>query len=273
MDTTNPATPVIPAPTVQKSTTDEILKGLGINVTPQDPTKLFRKQKFIMVGDPKLGKTKFWASAGPKAYFLRTEAGHSHVSTVGEDCRSWADLVAARAKLMKAKNMLGALPFDIVVLDTGDRFVDLVNDDVISRARERFTKIEINSIGEIPEGVGWFMATTQVKQYLKQLEDLEIGVAIIFHVAQDERDDELTGKKYKKDQIGIGGKTGMALAGWPDHIMHVRAAYIGDQLVRKVVMRGSKTIQAGSRLKSMPPELRWVDDDQKNFDEFRKLFD
>lgn len=34
------------------------LESLGINMKPQDSTKLWSKQKFIMLGESKTGKTK-----------------------------------------------------------------------------------------------------------------------------------------------------------------------------------------------------------------------
>jgi hypothetical protein len=268
-------TPVtVIVPTVSPPPTDvnlAALAQLGFNMQMPELSKVWRKQKFVMLGEPKTGKTRFWASAGHKAYFIRTEPGHTHVQTLGEDCRTLGDIQAVRSRLMRAKTT-GVLPFDTIVIDTGDRMIDCIHENVLEMGREKFPKNQIEAIGDIPEGIGWFWASTKLKQLLKQFEELDCAIVIICHIAQDEREDELTKKKYKKDTIAIGGKTGKAISGWADHILHVRSAYVGDILARQMVTRGSKLVEAGSRLKEMAPVIQWVDDDAKNFTSFRNLF-
>lgn len=246
------------------------LESLGFNMVPQAPSKAWVRQKSIWLGESKVGKTKFWAQ-GDKTFFFRTEAGHNHVQTIGADCRDLSDVLAWKSKLMQAK-AAGIMPFDTIVIDTGDRLLDYITDDVIAWAKERYPKNDINSIGEIPEGVGWFQLKTRTNMILKQLEELGCHIVIIFHVAQDQRED-VGGKKYVKDTINVGGKSGKAILAWADHIMHVRATYVGETLVRKVVCRGSKVLEAGTRCETIPPELMWTADDKKNYEEFRKLFD
>jgi hypothetical protein len=248
------------------------LESLGFNMTPQDATKAWKKQKFIMLGESKTGKTSFWASAECKSFFFRTEAGHNHVSTVGADCRNFADIMEWKGRLMQAKNA-GLFPFDAVVIDTGDRLIDYITEDVLDWARTKYSKNadNINSIGDIPEGNGWFLLKAKVNQFLKQLEELPCAVVLVFHTAQDTRTDEYN-KSYKKDTINVGGKAGTAILAWADHILNVRSMYVGETLARKMICRGSKTIEAGSRA-NLPPSITWTDDNAKNFSEFRKLFE
>lgn len=250
------------------------LESLGFNMRPQDPTKVWIKQKFIMLGESKCGKTRFWSSAGEKAFFFRTEAGHNHVSTIGADCRSFEDIMTWKTKLMQAKAH-GVFPFETVVVDTGDRLLDYLVDDVLDWARNKYSKQadSIVGIGDVPEGNGWFILKSKVNQFLKQLEELPCATVLIFHTAQDVRnDDGQTGKTYKKDTINVGGKTGTALLAWADHILHVRSVYVGDILARKLITRGSKTVEAGSR-SNLPQSITWKEDDSLNYAEFRKLFD
>ena len=246
------------------------LESLGINPKPQEPTKKFEKQKFIMLGESKTGKTMFWAKFN--AFFFRTEAGHNHVSTVGVDCHSFKEIMDAKTKLMQAK-AAGIFAWDVVVIDTGDRLIDYITDEVIEWAKTKYAKNadNINSIGDIPEGNGWFLLKQKVNQFLKQLEDLPCAVCIIFHTAQDTRTDEYN-KPYKKETINVGGKAGTAILAWADHILNIRSAYVGDILARKMICRGSKTIEAGSRA-NLPPSITWTDNVDKNVSEFRKLFE
>lgn len=248
------------------------MEALGFNMIPAEPSKKWTKQKFIMIGAAKSGKTKFWSENGDKTFWFRTEAGHNHVKTIGADIRDWADYEEWVGKLFKAKTA-GILPFDTIVIDTGDRFVDLITEKILEDARNKFTKMEINAIGDIPEGQGWFALKVKVNLTLKQLEELGCAVALIFHVGTDTLNEEADSKKtYKKETINIGGKAGTAILAWADHVMHIKTAYVGDMLARKLILRGSKTIEAGSRIKELPQSLPWSENDGDNYKKFRSLF-
>ncbi len=247
------------------------LESLGFNMTPQEPNKIWGKQKFITIGPSKSGKTKFWSYA-PNSFWFRTEAGHNHVKTVGQDIHDLKEFETWKTKLFQARNA-GISTFETICIDTGDRLLDFITEDIIEKARNKFTKMEINGIGDIPEGQGWYSLKTSVNLYLKQFEDLDCAVNINFHVGTDTLNEEGDSKKtYKKETINIGGKAGIALLAWADHILHIRSGYVGDMQARKLVMRGNKTVEAGTRLKELPASLPWSDDDAKNFENFRKLF-
>lgn len=246
------------------------MESLGFNMTPKPISKKWCDQKFIMLGESKVGKTMFWSKAGDRAFFFRTEAGHNHVQTVGADCRNLEDILEWKEKLMKAKSA-GIFPFEVIVVDTGDRFVDYVDESVLEWASAKYKK-EFSSIGDIAEGIGWFVRMNKINQILKQLEELGCAVCIIFHTSQDARTDE-AGKQYKKDTINVGGKAGTAILAWADTIINVRSVFVGDIMARKMLFRGSKTVEAGSRIKEIPQTITWVEDDAKNYVDFRKLFE
>jgi len=248
------------------------MESLGFNMKATEPSKSWRKQKFIMLGPGKSGKTKFWAESGDNAFWFRTEAGHNHVKTIGENILDYQDYEKWVNNLFKAKNA-GILPFDTIVIDTGDRWVDVHTEKVIEDARNKFTKMEINSIGDIPEGQGWFAQKTKINLALKQLEELNCAIVLIFHVGTDVLNEEGDTKKtYKKETINVGGKTGTAILAWADHILHLKTAYVGDLIARKMLVRGSKTIEAGSRIKDIPQSFVWSDNDADNYKKFRTLF-
>lgn len=247
------------------------LESLGFNMTPKGPSNVWREQKFIMLGESKVGKTEFWAD--PRNYFIRTEPGHGHVTTYGDDCRDMGDFHKIRAKLLAAK-AAGVLPFETVVIDTGDRFLDCITEDVLDWARQKYNKMadDITGIGDVPEGNGWFMLKQKTNMILKGLEELGCAVVLIFHVTQDQRDDEATKKKYTCATINVGGKSGKAILAWADHILHVKSMYVGEQIARAMITRQSKYTEAGSRLKTMPPQIPWGTDPKENYAKFRALF-
>lgn len=248
------------------------LESLGFNMVPQEPSKNFIKQKFILIGAGKSGKTKFLSCAGDKSFWFRTEAGHNHVKTIGADIHDLKEFEMWKSKLFQAKNA-GIFPFELIVVDTGDRLIDFISEDIIEKARAKFTKMDINGIGDIPEGQGWYSLKTTTNLILKQFEDLPCAVALIFHVGTDTLNEEGDTKKtYKKETINIGGKAGIALLAWADHILHIRTGFVGDMQARKLVLRGSKTVEAGSRIKDFPASMPWTEDDSKNYQNFRALF-
>lgn len=244
------------------------MESLGFNMAPRGVNKDWKSQKSILLGPSKSGKTSFLAEGKEKTFFFRTEAGHNHVETVGADIHDFDDFMEWKTKLMQAK-AAGILPFETVVIDTFDRFVDMIDQSIIEWANQKY-KRECESISDIPEGIGWFVRQNKINQVLKQLEELGCHIFLVCHVAQDTRKDE-AGKDYKKDTINIGGKAGNAMLQWVDHILHVRAAFVGDIQVRKLYTRGSKTVEAGSRM-NLPSPINWKEDNKANYTEFRALF-
>lgn len=245
------------------------LEQLGFDLKPKDITREWKKQKFITLGPSKSGKTTFWAQS-EKHFFLRTEAGHNHVKTVGADCRDYKELDGWITKLVQAK-AAGIFPFDLVCIDTGDRLLDYITEDILDWARNKYPKSDITGIGDVPEGNGWFMLKQKTNMLLNKLEDLPCAININFHTAQDTRNEEFDTKKtYKKDTINVGGKTGTAILAWADHVIHIKSAFVGEMLARKLILKGSKTVEAGSRANL--PNMDWSADDAKNFATFRALF-
>lgn len=245
------------------------LESLGLTA-PDKATEIcmdWTKQKFIMTGPSKSGKTKFWAM-NQKTYFVKLESGHNHVKHFGTECRSFAEIMTLKNKIFQATKA-GIWPYDTIVFDTGDRLLDFITEDVILLAQEKYKKQEINGIGDIPEGNGWFMLKTKVNLFLKQLEELPCAVVLIFHVTTDQREDQVG--KYTIETINVGGKSGKAILAWADHVLHIRATTVGTQAIRKMLTRGTRNIEAGNRA-GLPPEIAWTEDDKANFDKFRAFF-
>ncbi len=246
------------------------LESMGLTTTLSEVNLYWRFQKSIMLGPSKIGKTEFWAQGKEKTFFIKTEAGHNHVPHIGMECRSLDDFRAIMGKLLAA-NKAHIFPYDTVVLDTGDRMLNLIDVDCVDRGIEKYPNNEVNGVGDIPNGSGWFWRTCEINHMLAYLEELPCAVVIIFHVAQEERED-VVGRKYKCDTINLGGKAGKSLLGWADHILHMKTAVAGNDLVRKMVLKGTKNVEAGTRLAGAPSELRWGNDSAANYAEFRKLF-
>ena len=188
-------------------------------------------------------------------------------------CRSWADIRDTYLELYNA-NKDGKFPYDTVVIDTGDRLVKFAAEEVITRAKEKYKKEiadAINTLGDVPNGNGWYLNTELVSNVLAKFEAFPAAVVVIAHTDKKEIKSPTT--SIHKDTISIGGQTGTNMLYWADHVIHVRARQVGDEIQRNLRTMPTDTIEAGSRGKMIPDGLVWSKDPVKNYAEFRKLFD
>jgi hypothetical protein len=222
-----------------------------------------------MLGQAKSGKSEFW-SKGSRTLFIETEPGLNHLSVEKFPCRNWGDIRTAIGKLIKVKDHPD-FPFDTLVIDTMDRAADRAAQDVIERGQSKYPKNEINSIGDIPNGTGWFWQTTAVKDFLGALEVLPCATVLISHLKQTEVD-EIT-RKYTKWSISIGGQTGGGILHFVDHTIFLHCSQQGDKIVRTLKTKPTAVYEAGSRDGIIPDGMKWGDDAAANYTAFRKLFD
>lgn len=242
-------------------------------VLPQKPSEINKNwidQKIGMIGAPGIGKSQFW-SFGGKTLYIQTEAGLNHLAVMKLPCRAFQDLREILTALIQA-DQAGKFPYDTIVIDTIDELIDLVNEEVIRRGREKFSKIagDINSIGDVPNGAGWQWATEMTKMTLDKLEKLPACIVYIGHRNMVEV--KTATDKFHKASISIGGKTGQNLLAWPDHVLNVEAMWSGENLKRVVRTRPTQYIDAKSRGDVVPDGTVWESDMKVNYDKFRALF-
>lgn len=177
--------------------------------------------------------------------------------------------------LQKAK-VEGTFPYDTIVIDTIDRLVDRINDEVISKGQDKFKTVQIDAIGDIPNGAGWNWATTMLNGVLSGLENLPAAIIVIGHLALKEIS-QPNNVKLTKQTISIGGKTGAAIVAWTDHFLNIEGQQIGDKIKRVVRTLPTRTVEA----KSKGPELDrplipngwvWTENVKENYDKLRSYF-
>lgn len=227
-------------------------------------------QKVGMIGQAGIGKSEFW-SHGDKTLYIQTEAGLNHLSVMKIPCRSFADLKDILTALIQ-NQQAGKFIYDTIIVDTIDELIDLLNQEVIARGKEKFTKIasEINTIGDIPNGAGWQWATEMVKLTFDKLESLPACIVYVGHLAMVEV--KTATDKYHKSSISIGGKTGLNLIAWADHLLNIEATFKGKELVRTVRTRPTQYVDAKSRGNVVPDGWQWTADMKENYTKFRGLF-
>ncbi len=226
-------------------------------------------QKFLMLGQGGVGKSHFW-SCGKNVLFLQTEAGLNHLEVEAIPIRDWADFVEAGSLLVQELNKSGQLRWDTLVIDTVDNWINMANEEVVRAGREKFTKAEINSVGDIPNGAGWFQATNLVATYLRKLEALPMATVLIGHHNQ-KKVKEAT-REYDKNTISIGGNMGIQLLHWSDHTLYIEGKMVGENLKRKVWTLPSQLREGKSRGGLVPNGWEWEEDMGKNYEFLRKIF-
>ena len=78
------------------------------------PTFEFEKEKILLYGDWKVGKTQLASHLSENALFLATEKGQSKAAAYIQPCETWLDFMAA-TKEVKASDK-----FSFIVVDTID---------------------------------------------------------------------------------------------------------------------------------------------------------
>lgn len=225
-------------------------------------------QKFLMIGQGGIGKSEFWAQ-GEKTLFIECEPGLNFLEVIKTPVRCWNDFIELGTALHVA-NAAGTFPYDTIVIDTADKWIDKATEEVISRGRAKYDKIEINSIGDIPNGAGWYWATDLIDTYLDKLSRFPCAVVLIGHV--DNKKVKTQTAEYDRMSITIGGKMGTGLLHWADHTMHIQTVQQASTMRRIVRTKPTQSIEAKSRGGIIPDGWEWGDDMAKNYQKLRKLF-
>lgn len=222
-----------------------------------------------MIGPPKIGKSEFF-SYGDKTLYIQTEAGLNHLSVMKLPCREWQDFRDIYSALLKA-HQAKQFPYDTIVIDTVDNFIDCANTEVVSRGRNKFKAADVNVIGDIPNGAGWAWSTELVDNALAKLEELPACIVLIGHLDNKEIK-QPNNVSIHKQTISIGGKTGRSLVAWADHLINLESTFKSQELVRKVRTRPTATLDAGSRGNVIPDGWIWDSDNEVNYKKLRGLF-
>ena len=239
-----------------------------------EPTKKWEDQKFLRLGAGKTGKSHFW-SFGDKTLFIETEPGLGHLKVMKVPVRCFEDFREVFGELYKAE-AAGKLPYDTIIIDTVDKLVDITNEAVIGMARKKYSKsidkgLEINTIGDVPEGNGWAWATGLFHNAITKITELPAAIVLISHITSKKIKDGI--REYDKDTISIGGQTGTKLLHWADHTLHLRTSMKGDQIRRIIRARPTESMEAGSRGDIVPDGFELNGDMASCYKRLRQLFE
>mgnify|MGYP001596858466 CR=1 FL=1 len=240
------------------------------------PTKRWGEMRFLMMGQAGCGKSTFWANDA-NALFIDTEGNLSHLGVKKVACRSWGDFRDIYEALYVAAQTANGVPFpySTLIVDTADRWLALAEEEVIGRAREKYSaavSAKIFTIGDIPEGNGWAQTTKLVMTALDKLDQLPCALVLIAHVKQVKVEEPT--QKYDKETVSLWGGVGSNVLGWMKHTLHIQAMYVGDTLKRYIRTLPSKGLESKSHGGLVPDKTEWKTADLKaEWTTFRGLFE
>jgi hypothetical protein len=208
--------------------------------------------------------SEFW-SHGDKTLYIQCEPGLNHLSVMKLVCNSWDDFGDIYSELVKAE----PFPYDTIVVDTVDRLVDYANDKTVEMGREKFKAATIYTVGDIPNGAGWYWTKERINNALGKLNSLPACIVLIGHLTNKEVALE-NNVKMNMQTISLSPSTGSTICAWSDHILNIEGG--GKTGDRKVRTRPSASVMAGSRGDMVPENWVWTRDSKVNYEKFRSLF-
>ena len=232
-----------------------------------EPDNRWIAQKVGMIGAAGIGKSEFWSHGN--TLYLQCEAGLNHLKVMKVVIQSWDDFREAVGALIQA-NVKKEFPWDTVVIDTVDKLVDYANQESVARGKAKFKAIEVNTVGDIPNGAGWAWSQDLVENGLSKLEELPCAVVYIGHL--DNKEIKEPTRSIHKQTISIGGKMGGMLVAWTDHFLNIEAQITGGECKRRVRTLPTQTLDAKSRGGIVPDGWIWDANSKVNYDKLKSLF-
>lgn len=244
---------------------------LALPTTRSAPSKRWIDQRIMVIGQGGLGKSSL-LSHGEKTLFIDTEGGIEHLSVMKLRCETFEDF-RAQYLLLLAAATAGTFPYDTIVVDTLDKYISAAENDTVKWGRSKFTKSDIKTIGDVPEGQGWNRTKSAIMGGLENLAKLPAALVLITHPKTIKIEEPTA--KYDKETICAWGQLAPTVLGWMHHNLHIEARYgQGGALRRTVRTVPSKNMEAKSHGGIIPDGLEWKTADlAAEYAHLRSLFD
>lgn len=215
-------------------------------------------QIILIYGRAGIGKSTICASFD-KAIFLATEPGLNHLDVYSTPITSWSDFMLACKELAEGKH-----EFKTVVIDTVDRLIPLCQQFIEK-------KMEVEYIGDVPHGKGWFMVTSELSRVLTKLSQMPMGLVIVSHSKQEEVETKTA--KFSRFTIDIGGKNQNVILNLMDIILFMDSEMRKGEEVSVVRTKPSLYWEAKDKSKLLPDHIDFPPDQpEKAYEQIAKAF-
>ena len=218
---------------------------MAIQIEKTKKVKGFKGRKFLIHGEPKIGKTSL-ANEFPKPLFLATENGHSDLEECSKlTCNSWKAFLDACAIVGK-----GDHGYETIIVDTADRLAKYCREQVCQDNA-------MSHPADLPIGKGWSLVTDELDRVIDKLIKLPYTFIFITHSSKENIETN-TGRKYVRWNINIGGKNKNVFTDMADVILfitHGKDASGGD--IRVLKTQQNPSWEAGGRGNNLEPEIQF----------------
>lgn len=251
----------------------------GVPIRTMAEHKDMTRAKMIWKGPPKVGKTSTAAAIrtvsdkydlGLKPFFMLFEAGSDGVQVEGtsqscpvcegtgkagkKKCSECGGIGTTRKILSTRKEIrewfewVIKSPYNIVVIDTGDRFYQAIMDDVCVEMGI------VSPFGANDMGITWAVIFDEMRELLGILEAGNVGIIMCMHVYMQEK--RVSGGSIQQAVFNVPGKAKTYLAGFADQVLHFDIMPNPDGEGDKHVLIGEAQsgIEAGDRWGIFPAE-------------------
>lgn len=233
-------------------------------------TKQWRRQSFVVLGAPKLGKSELFA-AGEGSLFLDIEGGLNHLEVMKfPKDRPFVDYDELEGYIdqLVALKQGGKFPanVDTVVFDTATRLVNLATEKALELLNNKhkdknWQAIEEVTIGGDKGNPGWALRTNLVDNLIGKAKQLGCAIVIIAHMDTKKAKVDVNGTMVELDRqtISIGGNLGKAFLNNADHILNMVSKTESNGIINRVIRTlNTPTIEAGSRGLCIPDKWEMV---------------
>ncbi len=218
-------------------------KTMGLLPTEKSEKNLNLSDQIILVyGRAKIGKSTFCAQF-EDAIFLATEPGLNHLEVYKNNITSWQQFLGICGELAK-----GDHKFKTVVIDTIDQLIPLLMHHVEEEN-------EVDYIGDMPMGKGWFQVTQELSRTLIKLSTLPYGLILVSHAKQEEVETKTS--KFNRYTIDIGGKNQNAILNLMDMILFMDSEMRGGEEISVMRTKPSMYWQAGDKSKLLDTTIEF----------------
>lgn len=202
-------------------------------------------QIILVYGRAKIGKSTLCACFDD-ALFLATEPGLNHLEVSKMNITKWEDLLSACTDIANGKH-----EYKTIIIDTIDKLIPLC-----WRYIEK--KNDVEYIGDIPHGKGWFLSTQELSRVLVKLATLTYGLVLVSHSKQEEV--ETKTQKYSRFTIDVGGKNKNTVLNLMDIILFMDSEMRKGEEVSVVRTKPSLYWEAGDKSRLLPVNIEFPPD-------------
>ena len=219
-----------------------------LNLEPQKINRSLKGKYIFAYGQEKIGKTTL-ISSFPRSLILSFEPGANALDGVFvQQIDSWADFKIAIKQLQNSKVKDR---YDFIGIDTVDVAYELCEEYICQQNM-------VENIKDIPWGQGHAMLKKEFGKAFRTIAKAGYGLIFISHAAEQTNKD-YRGEEYAKIIPAAPNKARDIVNKLVDFIIYVGMEYDDEhpEGIRKMYMKGTKYITAGSRFPNVPEKTNF----------------